>query len=146
MSDTPRIDAAFAFTCNANRLDWEAHPEKILINVAKDMERELYDATARAESARQRIAELTEENEKLTSKLANDVIGYGLLTIRCDELTARAEAAERDAARYRWLRDERMCINVNFAMTMGWRPEHLNATQVDAAIDAALAAAGEKGE
>lgn len=56
-----------------------------------------------------------------------------------DEWKAKAEANERDAARYRWLRD------VGDAR---WRPfgirEGYSAAQADAAIDAARSAEKEK--
>ena len=60
-------------------------------------------------------------------------------------MTRRAEAAEADARRYRWLRgldgqcDAAACVNFNLGFD--WQEAH--GPELDAAIDAAIASGGE---
>lgn len=61
------------------------------------------------------------------------------------KLETELAAAQADADRYRWLRDQRLSANVNFAMTMGWEPRLLSAQEVDAAINASIANEAERG-
>tara|TARA_R110000868_G_scaffold409399_1_gene694805 strand:- start:1023 stop:1271 length:249 start_codon:yes stop_codon:yes gene_type:complete len=46
----------------------------------------------------------------------------------------------KDAERYRWLQTNRLAANngILFFKAMGWKPKMLDATGVDAAIDAAM--------
>lgn len=63
-------------------------------------------------------------------------------TLERDLSAARAECERlrKDAERYRWLRDQRLSANINFAMTMGWKPELMSCHQIDAAIDGCIIA------
>jgi hypothetical protein len=46
---------------------------------------------------------------------------------------------ERDAARYRFLRDERLSGNISFVSAMGWKPELLYSNEIDLRIDECIA-------
>lgn len=87
------------------------HPVSLLIKSVESEHQfcELCDTYDRRNDAEQRERELMAERDALTARLA---------------------AAEAEARRYRWLRE-----NPNF---MGWEHDFLD-TQVDAAIDAAIA-------
>lgn len=83
-----------------------------------------------------------EELESIIAAGAKNVIALhariGELKERIKKAEAERDELKRDAGRYRWLRDNRLSANINFAMAMNWRPELLSCDQIDAAIDACI--------
>ena len=89
----------------------------------------------------QGYAHLTAEISKLRRELAAQKEQFRVLEDELLVLGDERNAAQKDAERYRWLRDNRLTGRFRgllFAQAMGWKPENMDAKQVDAAIDAAM--------
>lgn len=73
-----------------------------------------------------------EENNRLREELAHDQETINDLTDRCGRLEKELAEAQKDAARYRWLRTHPLTMGDGTYVV--WKPDTL-----DAAIDAAMA-------
>ena len=116
VSDTPTRKADFITLLNANaEIDMLRQSTSVWYEIAAN-----------------RLRELAEQKEH-----------YRVLTDEMLVMMDERNAAVKDAERYRWLRDNRLTGGFRgllFAQAMGWKPDNMDAQQVDTAIDAAIRA------
>ena len=89
-------------------------------------------------AVREELAQERERAERAEQKLADERAMHGLTIKRAERAEARAEAAEKDAGRYRWLRDESW-KGINGTFAARWCLVANRGAGLDAAIDAAIA-------
>ena len=121
MTATPRVDEAEKIGGN-----------RFVANVARQLERELAKTRAKLEAA------MDDVKDQATT--------IGNISAKLRETRAKLEAAERGAARYRWLRNEAMYFGYDTNQnspwcvlgTSGYSCAPVGGDELDAAIDAAI--------
>lgn len=121
--ETPRTDAATVLTCpSAHFAEGDGEP-MVPMETARQLERELSTATA-----------------ALAERIALEKAAYEVLSQERDELRSEVAELEKDAARYRWLReqteapvlDARAFVEIDDSAAID------SGDELDAAIDAAM--------